>query len=74
MSDLPTKPVPLQEPERILSDVEEVYALRYLRLLALRIDPDDAIRLIEIPDVAHAAEALYARGCPPKLIVELLKT
>lgn len=67
-------PVPLHDPERILSDVEEVYAHRYLRLLALHIEPDDAIRLIEIPDVAHAAEALYARGCPPGIIVELLTT
>lgn len=61
------------EPERILTAVEEVYATRYLRLLALHIDPDEAICLIDIPDIAHQAEALYAKGCPPHLIVRLLK-
>jgi hypothetical protein len=53
--------------------VEEVFARRYLRLLALRIDPDQAIKLIDIPDIAHRAEALYAKGCPPDLIVQILK-
>lgn len=67
----PKKPEP--EPERVLSEVEEVYANRYIRLLAIGLDPDQAISLIEIPDVAHQAEALYRRGCPPLLILELLK-
>lgn len=62
-----------QEPERLLSDVEEVYALRYIRLLALGLEPTQAIQLIEIPDVAAEAEALHAKGCPPSLIVDLLK-
>lgn len=70
----PTKtPEPPPEPDRVLSSVEEVFAIRYIRLLALGIDPDEAIRLIDKPDVAHEAEALYEQGCPPHLIVELLK-
>ena len=66
-----TEPPP--EPDRVLSSVEEVLAVRYIRLLALGIDPDAAIRLIDTPDIAHKAEALHAKGCPPHLIVELLK-
>lgn len=60
------------EPERVLTQEEEVFAARFIRLLALGIDPDDAIELIGIPDVAAQAESLYDKGCPPKLIVELL--
>lgn len=67
----PKQPEP--EPERDLTPVEELYAHRFLSLLALHIHPDDALRLIEIPDVAHEAERLYAKGCPPALIYELLK-
>ena len=63
---------PKPEANRVLTDVEEVYALRYIRLLALHIEPDDAIGLIEIPDIAAQAEALYAKGCPANLIVRLL--
>lgn len=70
----PAKPEPDPElPEnRDLTPEEELLATRYLRLLALHIDPADALRLISIPDVAHQAEALYAKGCPPHLIVRLL--
>lgn len=64
---------PEPEPERALTAEEEIYARRYLRLLALHIEPADAISLIDIPDVAHDAEQLYDKGCPPHLIVELLK-
>lgn len=60
------------EPDRSLTDVEEVFALRYIRLLALGIDPDEAFSLIDIPDIAARAEALYAKGCPPRLIVEII--
>lgn len=67
------KPEPEPEPERVLTSAEEVLATRYLRLLALHIDPADAVRLIDIPDVAHQAELLYEKGCPPNLIVRLLE-
>lgn len=70
------KPNPKPEPEpdndRDLTPDEEVFALRYIRLLALRISPDDALELISKPDVAAQAEALYAKGCPPELIVRIL--
>lgn len=69
----PRQPEPEPEPERHLTFAEEVLATRYLRLLALHIDPADAVRLIDIPDVAHEAEQLYRKGCPAHLIVELLK-
>lgn len=65
------KPEP--EPERALSAVEEIFAYRYIRLLALGLDPDEAVALIDIPDVAAEAERLYANGCPPNLILKLLK-
>lgn len=64
---------PDPEPERTLTAEEEVYATRYLRLLALGLEPAEAIGLIDIPDVAHEAETLYHKGCPPHLILELLK-
>lgn len=64
---------PEPEPDRQLSPVEELYAYRYLSLLALGIEPHQAIELITTPDVVHAAEALYLKGCPSHLIVELLK-
>lgn len=67
------KPDVKPEPERVLTAEEEVYALRYIRLLALGLPPDDALLLIGIPDVARDAERLYANVCPPHLIVELLK-
>ncbi len=56
---------PEPEPERELTPTEDLLAYRYLALLALHIDPDDALRLIAIPDVAHQAEQLYAKGCRP---------
>ena len=68
----PPHPLREPEPERVLTHVEEVYALRYVRLLALGIAPDDALRLIAIPDIATQAEELYDRGCKPHLIVEIL--
>lgn len=67
----PEKELP-PEPDRQLTPHEQVLCTRYLRLLAIHIDPEDALRLIETPDVAHEAEQLYDRGCPPRLIVELL--
>lgn len=66
----PAEPEPGHE--RTLTPEEEVLALRYIRLLAIHLDPDDALRLIAIPDVAHRAEQLYDKGCPPSLIVRLL--
>lgn len=60
------------EPDRELSDVEEVLALRYLRLMALGMNPDQALSLIDIPDIAARAEKLYAKGCPPDLISKIL--
>ena len=67
----PTEPKPSEPEERVLSDVEEVF-LRYIRLLALGIEPDQAVKLVDIPDIARAAERLYAGGCPPHLIAEIL--
>lgn len=67
----PSEPEP--EPERDLTPAEDILALRYLRLLALHISPEEALSLIHIPDIGAQAEALYNRGCPPHLIVDLLK-
>lgn len=61
------------EPQRRLTPDEEVLAKRYVRLLAIGIAPDDALTLIAIPDIAAQAERLNAKGCPPNLIVQLLK-
>jgi len=63
---------PEPEPERVLTEFEEILALRYVRLLALGLAPHQAISLIETPDIAARAEALYAKGCPPDLILEIL--
>lgn len=68
----PPKPELPPEPDRQLTDVERVYAKRFVRLVALGIEADDAIRLMDIPDVAAKAERLHEKGCPPHLIVELL--
>lgn len=67
------KPAEPEPENRDLTPTEELYAYRYLALLALHIDPADALQLIHTPDVAHQAERLYRKGCPPALIVELLK-
>lgn len=67
------EPKSAPEPDRLLTPEEEVLACRYLRLLALHIDPELALRLITIPDVAHQAELLYEAGCSPKLIYQILR-
>ena len=56
----------------ITDALDETYARRYARLLALNIDPDAAVTLIDTPDIAHEAEQLYEKGCPPDLIVKIL--
>ena len=66
----PKQPEP--EPERVLTEAEELIAHRYIRLLALGLDPDQAIQLVGIHDIAAQAESLYAKGCPPDLILRIL--
>lgn len=45
---------------------------RFEALLELGLAPDEAISLVEKPDVVHQARELAERGCPPPLIVSLL--
>lgn len=46
---------------------------RYDELRDLGLSPDEAIGLMEIQDVVHAATKLAERGCPPHLIASLLE-
>lgn len=55
-----------------LSDFERVTRWRFDKLLALGLAPDQAISLIEVPDIVHAAQKLADQGCPPKIIATLL--
>lgn len=46
---------------------------RYVQLRNLGLAPDEAMSLVSTVDVVNAATKLAKQGCPPKLIVSLLK-
>lgn len=46
---------------------------RFEELMALGLAADEALNLIEIPDIVHSARKLLASGCPPALVVSLLE-
>jgi hypothetical protein len=56
-----------------LDEFESVTRWRFDALRELGFQPDQAISLIEIPDVVHSVQALIDRGCPPNIIVSLLR-
>lgn len=61
------------KPKQKLDEFERVTKWRFEALLALDLTPDQAIGLIEIPDVVHAAKKLVDAGCPAALVVLLLE-
>jgi hypothetical protein len=69
---MPVKPKKPEKATKDFDDFERVTRWRYDALIKMGLKPDQAIALIELPDVAHAAKALADRGCPPDLIVALL--
>lgn len=46
---------------------------RFEKLLALGFAPDEAMPLVETPDIVNAASKLVERGCPPHLAASLLE-
>lgn len=67
-SCVPTKP---KKPPKI-TEFDRLVRWRFEELVALGLAADEAISLIEIPDVVHDARNLVARGCPPALVASLL--
>ena len=56
---------------RELTEVENLYANRYLGLLGLGMPPDHAFALLDQADIVHIVQALIAKGCPPELVFAL---
>lgn len=54
-------------------EFEIVTRWRFQQLIALGLSPDQAVGLIEKPDVAHRAQRLAELGCPPNLITQILQ-
>ena len=61
-----------REPDHSFDEFERVTRWRFQALVALGLAPDQAMSLIETPDIAHAAKALADAGCPPAIIASLL--
>jgi hypothetical protein len=53
-------------------EFERITRWRFKALLEIGLAPDQAMSLIETPDVAHAAQKLADAGCPPGIIASLL--
>lgn len=55
------------------AEPDDIFKWRLEELLTLGLSPDEAMPLIEIPDIVNAARKLSERGCPPHLIASLLE-
>ena len=55
-----------------LNEFERVTRWRFDALVRLGLAPDQAIALIETPDIVHSVQKLAEQGCPSKIIVSLL--
>lgn len=64
-----TKTPKQEEPE---DEFDRVIRWRFEALRNLGLTPDQALALIETPDIGHAAKNLAELGCPPDLIVRIL--
>jgi len=58
--------------EEKFDEFERLMRWRFQALLKLGLAPDQAMALVEIPDVEHAAKKLADKGCPPEIIASLL--
>ena len=56
----------------VITEFDRLVRWRFEELVKLDLAPDEAIALIEIPDIVHSARNLAESGCPPKLIASLL--
>lgn len=63
----------IPKPRDVLDEFERVTKWRFDALIDLGLTPDQAIGLIETPDVVHEAKKLVDAGCPAALIVLLLE-
>ena len=72
---MPAKQKPAAEPteDKEFEQFERLMRWRFQALLKIGLAPDQAMALIEIPDVVHDAQALADRGCPPGIIASLLE-
>lgn len=55
------------------SENERVILWRYEHLVELGFAPQDAVQLVEIPDVRDGATKLVEAGCPIPIALDLLK-
>lgn len=69
---MPAKSTKTPEQEEPEDEFERVIRWRYHALINLGLTPDQALALIETPDIGHAAHKLAELGCPPDLIVRIL--
>lgn len=69
---MPAKAKKTEKQEQPEDEFERVIRWRYQALLNLGLTPDQALALIETPDIGHAAKKLAELGCPPDLIVRIL--
>ena len=56
-----------------INEHERLTLWRFEALMELGLDPEQAISLVEIPDIVHAAKELVERGCPLEMISSLLE-
>jgi len=61
-----------KKPTKDPDEFEKVTRWRFDALVALGLQPDQALALVETPDIVHKAQALVDRGCPPAIVVSLL--
>ena len=61
-----------KKPAKAPDEFEKLTRWRFDALVALGLQPDQAIALVDTPDIVHKAQALVDRGCPPGIIVVLL--
>lgn len=52
---------------------EKLILWRYEHLVDLGFAPQDAVQLVEIPDVVSGATDLILAGCPVEIALDLLK-
>ena len=70
---MPVKKKPKPKSNPPLDEFERVTKWRFDALIDLGLAPDQAIGLIETPDVVHVAKKFVDVGCPSALVVLLLE-
>lgn len=53
-------------------EFERLVRWRFQALIQIGLAPDQAMSLIETPDIVHSAQNLADKGCPPEMIAAIL--